>query len=193
MAVPPTSALLLAAALSLTPAAASAQSTSPKQPLSFAQPAAVGPPSSSVPQYQGSAQPRRDARWTTPAAPLRLLARFDLPAQPWLPGHRGIDLQTHVGQVVSAAGSGRVAFVGTVAGRPVLSIDHGQLRTTYEPVVSRLRVGQLVAAGDQVGTVGVGTGHCGDGGCVHFGLRRGAQYLDPLLLIGHTRARLRPW
>jgi murein DD-endopeptidase MepM/ murein hydrolase activator NlpD len=56
-----------------------------------------------------------------------------------------------------------------------------------------VRVGDRVRAGQSIGTVGTGTGHCGSGRCLHLGLRRGREYLDPLLLLGRTSARLRPW
>ncbi len=98
-----------------------------------------------------------------------------------------------MGQVVRAVGHGRVAFVGQVAGRGVVSLDHGGLRTTYEPVDPVVRLGDLVRTGEQIGTVSTGTGHCGSGRCLHLGLRREREYLDPLLLLGHTSARLRPW
>ena len=92
-----------------------------------------------------------------------------------------------------AAGDGRVAFVGTLAGRGVITIDHGDLRTTYEPVEAEVALGERVRAGESIGTVGTGTGHCGSGRCLHLGLRRGREYLDPMLLLGRTSARLRPW
>ncbi len=49
---------------------------------------------------------------------------FDPPEHNWLPGHRGVDLASHPGQTVLAAGDGIVVFAGTVAGKPVVSIDH---------------------------------------------------------------------
>jgi len=118
---------------------------------------------------------------------------FHPPAQRWLPGHRGVDLRTAPGQHVRAAGDGRVAFAGTLAGRGVVSVDHGALRTTYEPVDAQVVAGERVRAGETLGTVGTGTGHCGSGSCLHLGLRRGREYLDPLLLLRRASARLRPW
>ncbi len=112
------------------------------------------------------------------------MRHFDPPAQRWLPGHRGVDLRTSQGAPVRAAGDGRVAFAGTLAGRGVITIDHGDLRTTYEPVDALVAVGERVHAGETIGTVGTGTGHCGSGRCLHLGLRRGREYLDPMLLLG---------
>lgn len=111
---------------------------------------------------------------------------FDPPAQDWLPGHRGVDLAAPVGSSVRAAASGRVSVARTIAGRGVVTVVHGELRTTYEPVRASVRVGQQVEAGDVIGTVQAG--HC-DGGCLHFGLKRGDEYLDPL---GGSDVRLLP-
>ncbi|MFT4218413.1 MAG: peptidoglycan DD-metalloendopeptidase family protein [Micropruina sp.] len=111
---------------------------------------------------------------------------YDPPANDWLPGHRGVDLAAPVGTVVRAAASGRVSVAQVIAGRGVVTIVHGELRTTYEPVRASVRVGDQVAAGDPIGTVEAG--HC-DGGCLHFGLKRGDDYLDPL---GAVQVRLLP-
>jgi len=132
-------------------------------------------------------------RWRPPITPVTVVRRFDPPERRWLPGHRGVDLRASVGERVRAAGDGRVAFVGTLAGRGVITINHGDLRTTYEPVEALVRVGERVRAGQSIGTVGTGTGHCGSGRCLHLGLRRGREYLNPMLLLGRTSARLRPW
>ncbi|MFT3861609.1 peptidoglycan DD-metalloendopeptidase family protein [Micropruina sp.] len=102
---------------------------------------------------------------------------FDPPTEDWLPGHRGVDLAATAGSPVRAAAAGRVSVAQTIAGRGVVTIVHGDLRTTYEPVRASVRVGQQVRAGDVIGTVQAG--HCA-GGCLHFGLKRGDQYLDPL-------------
>ena len=113
---------------------------------------------------------------------------FDPPTVVWGSGHRGVDLVAQPGQAILAAASGVVAFVGSIAGKPVISIDHGGVRTTYEPVISTLRVGERVAFGQVIGVLGTG-GHCQ--GCLHWGLREGKNYLDPLLLVGGPGGRLR--
>jgi murein DD-endopeptidase MepM/ murein hydrolase activator NlpD len=131
--------------------------------------------------------------WRPPVTPVTVVRAFDPPAQRWLAGHRGVDLRTTLGARVRAAGAGRVAFAGVLAGRGVVTIDHGELRTTYEPVDPQVVPGQRVAAGETLGTIATGTGHCGTGRCLHLGLRRGRVYLDPMLLLGRSSARLRPW
>ncbi|HEV7709586.1 MAG TPA: M23 family metallopeptidase [Asanoa sp.] len=124
--------------------------------------------------------------------PLRVTRRFDGPPRPWLPGHRGVDLASAPGATVWAAGPGEVVFAGPVAGRSVVSIQHpGGLRTTYEPLTPVVRQGDQVAAGDPIGTLEAGHPGCPAAACLHWGLRRDAEYLDPLLLLGF-RVRLLP-
>ncbi|MGK4583198.1 M23 family metallopeptidase [Kitasatospora sp. HPMI-4] len=125
-----------------------------------------------------------------------LLRRFDAPPVRWAAGHRGVDLTASEGMTVRAAAPGVVSFSGMVAGRPVVTVTHPSsgtppLRTTYLPVTGSIPVGTSVAAGDAIGTVSPGTGHCATG-CLHWGLLRGKRYLDPLALFGDGRARLLP-
>ena len=73
-----------------------------------------------------------------------VVRRFDPPAQRWLSGHRGVDLDAQEGSTIFAAGAGTVAFAGRVAEKNVVSIDHGSLRTTYEPVTPLVSAGDIV-------------------------------------------------
>lgn len=112
---------------------------------------------------------------------------FEPPPRPWAAGHRGVDLAADRGSPVRAAAAGRVVFAGRVAGRGVVSIELAQpqappLRITYEPVDAMVTVGDSMAAGQLVGTVGPGPFHCPEG-CLHWGLLRGEEYLDPLSLM----------
>lgn len=129
-----------------------------------------------------------------PVAPARVVRRFDPPPQPWRPGHRGVDLSGSPGAVVRAAGAGTIVYAGDIAGRGVVSVAHpGGLRTTYEPVVVRgLSVGDSVAAGQELGALAPGHPGCPEPACLHWGLRRGGDYLDPLILLGLGRVRLLP-
>ena len=60
------------------------------------------------------------------------------------------------------------------------------LRSTFEPVTASVGRGDPVAAGDVVGTLAAGPGHCAPAGCVHWGVLRGDVYLDPLALLGQA-------
>jgi murein DD-endopeptidase MepM/ murein hydrolase activator NlpD len=128
-----------------------------------------------------------------PVPGLQVVRRFDPPPEPWLAGHRGVDLAAAEGAMVRAAGAGVIVFSGRVAGRGVVSVVHsGGLRTTYEPVASQRRVGDVVAAGEEIGRLARGHPGCPVAACLHWGLRRGADYLDPLSLLGLGRVRLLP-
>lgn len=132
--------------------------------------------------------------YTWPLNPRPQVVRtFDKPAQNWLPGHRGVDLAGAPGQVVLAAGAGIVVFVGTVGGKPVVSVDHdGGLRTTYEPVTATVVEGRRVERGSPIGVLEPGHPECAAAACLHWGLRRDREYLDPLGLIRATPIRLKP-
>ena len=123
----------------------------------------------------------------------RVVAPFVAPAGPYAPGHRGVDLSAAPAARVLAAAAGVVAFAGRVAGRGVVSVDHpGGLRTTYQPVDAAVHAGDAVASGAVLGLLTGAGGHCPPAACLHWGLRRGAAYLDPMALVGARRVRLLP-
>jgi murein DD-endopeptidase MepM/ murein hydrolase activator NlpD len=135
--------------------------------------------------------PARDGVW--PLAPRPPVAsRFDPPASRWGAGHRGVDLQGRAGQGVRTALAGTVTFAATLAGRGVVVVDHGGVRTTYEPVSASVHVGQHVGRGARIGTLQRASSHCFPGACLHWGLLRGETYLDPLTLVGGGPIRLLP-
>ncbi|MGC4867141.1 murein hydrolase activator EnvC family protein [Micromonospora sp. DT53] len=131
-------------------------------------------------------------RWPVDGPP-RPVRRFDPPPRPWLPGHRGVDLAAPSGAVVRSAGPGTVLFAGLVAGRQVVTVGHADgLRTTHEPVQPAVRQGQPVTAGAPLGELLPGHPGCPVETCLHWGLRRGEEYLDPLALLGLGPVRLLP-
>ena len=147
-------------------------------------PAAAGP---------APADPPAATSWTAPLpGDLAVTRPFEAPAHAYGPGHRGADLGAAAGTPVLAAGDGVVAFAGMVAGRPVVSIDHADgLRTTYEPVDPAVGAGQRVTRGSPIGVLVAGHAGCPVEACLHWGLRRGGEYLDPLMLLV-VRVRLLP-
>ncbi|MCL2423789.1 MAG: M23 family metallopeptidase, partial [Micrococcales bacterium] len=51
--------------------------------------------------------------------------------------------------------------------------------------VATVAVGDQVLPGDPVGVVVDSTAsHCSPTTCLHWGVRRGEQYIDPMLLLG---------
>ena len=117
---------------------------------------------------------------------------FDPPDSTWGPGHRGADLLGSPGQPVRTALGGVVSFTGVIAGRGVVVVDHGDTRTTYEPVDAVVAVGDAVRGGDRIGTLEAGPAHCPPRTCLHWGWIRGETYLDPLGLVGAGPVRLLP-
>jgi murein DD-endopeptidase MepM/ murein hydrolase activator NlpD len=142
---------------------------------------AVGAPADPVPAGVWPLQPR-------PA----VVRGFDPPDERWGSGHRGVDLAGSVGETVYAALAGRVVYAAPLAGRGVVVLDHGATRTTYEPVVALVRVGDTVARGQPIGRLELAGSHCFPQDCLHWGYKRGATYLDPLLLVGAGAVRLLP-
>ncbi|SDL66836.1 Peptidase family M23 [Nonomuraea maritima] len=131
-------------------------------------------------------------RWPLDGHP-RVLQRFAPPPEPWLAGHRGIDLAAPPKMPVVAAGAGTIRFAGAVGGRGVVTIDHPNgLRTTYLPVEPSVRQGQTVTPGTLLGVLATSKPHCHES-CLHWGLIRDGRYLDPLLLLGQVLTRLLPF
>lgn len=123
--------------------------------------------------------------------PARVLRGFEAPEQKWSPGHRGVDMALAVGSPVVAAEDGVVAFVGTVAGKPVVSISHADgVRTTYQPVHGAVKQGQEVREGQVIGRLGNPVdGYPG----LHWGaLIAKDTYIDPLTLLDMPVIRLKP-
>jgi murein DD-endopeptidase MepM/ murein hydrolase activator NlpD len=114
---------------------------------------------------------------------------FRAPGCQWCPGNRGLQYAVAAGTPVRAAAAGTVSFSGVVAGTSYVVVEHaaGGLRATYGGLAeTALHAGDVVAAGSVVGLAG------GDG--LHFGLRRGDEYVDPAPLLGRLveRPRLVP-
>jgi murein DD-endopeptidase MepM/ murein hydrolase activator NlpD len=131
-------------------------------------------------------------RWPLAGRP-EVMRRFEPPANPYGRGHRGVDLAGQPGAVVLAAAPGTVSFAGQVAGRGVVVVNHANgLRTTYEPVTATAARGAVVAAGSPIGILVAGHPGCRAPACLHWGLRRGDVYLDPLSILGLGRVRLLP-
>lgn len=125
--------------------------------------------------------PATDGAARVAPVPGSLVRRFDRPTHRYGPGHRGVDLSTTDGADVVSPAGGTVTFAGPVAGRPVVVITHRDgLRSSLEPVSAALPRGSSVSVGQVVGVVAAPDSykHCPDR-CVHWGLRRGDEYLDP--------------
>ncbi|ROS54782.1 murein hydrolase activator EnvC [Frigoribacterium sp. PhB24] len=142
----------------------------------------------SLPTGPASATPgasdAEGAVWAWPvASPHPVVRPFVGPPNPWSPGHRGIDIGTTEGSVVTAPDDGVVHFAGVVVDRPVLSIAHsGGVLSSFEPVVADVSTGDAVTRGQTVGVLDAG--HCADRPCLHLGARVDGEYVSPLVFLG---------
>ena len=191
------------ASASVVPVLAAIPSVSSAVPARTAASATVPDP---APPAVPDSRSRLTYGWPT-GVEAAVLRPFDAPAQAWLPGHRGVDLQSSVGAPVRSAADGVIAFAGSVAGRPLLSIDHADgIRTTYEPVAATVRAGDVVRRGDVVGALAADPRLDGaattdpdsvlaahGAGILHWGARIGKDtYVDPLSLLRPVVIRLLP-
>lgn len=144
------------------------------------------PPASAVPP---GATP--GASWPLSPRP-QIVRGFEPPPKPWLPGHRGLDLAGSPGQPVLSATAGTITYAGPLAGRGVVVVTTGPLRTTYEPVIPSARIGTTVTPGQQLGTLSTAGTHCPPRPCLHWGLRQATNYLNPLTLLSTRPVRLLP-
>lgn len=137
----------------------------------------------------GSGQ--HDAGWPWPVPGREVARHFDPPPEPWASGHRGIDIRTPVGTVVTSVADGTVHFAGTVVDRGVLSLDHGDwILTSYEPVRPLVQQGDSVSAGQPVAIVDAMHRDCG--ACLHFGVRVDDEYVNPMRFLHLERPVLLP-
>ena len=132
--------------------------------------------------------------WLDPPTVMNVAALFERPTSEWGPGHRGVDVWLGEGEDVHSPGAGVVTFAGRVAGRGIVVVVHPSgLRSTLEPVDTGLRAGAVVSRGEPVGTLELAGSHCAPRACLHWGVRRGNEYLDPLdVLRGSGPIRLLP-
>jgi murein DD-endopeptidase MepM/ murein hydrolase activator NlpD len=121
--------------------------------------------------------------WTWPVFGMRSVMRpFVAPPTRYGAGHRGVDLAAPGdGSPVVAPTSGVVHFAGRVVDRGVVTIRAGQLLVTVEPVTASVATGDVIRAGEPVGTLELG--HCAEA-CVHVGVREAGEYVSPMLWLG---------
>lgn len=127
-----------------------------------------------------------DWEWPVGKSP-DVMRNFDKPPEPWLSGHRGVDLAAAGDEQIRSPADGKVTFAGWVVDRPVLTIEHPSgLRSSLEAVKTNLSEGDLVSSGEVVGHISK-PWHCGDKACLHWGVRRGEEYVNPLQFVTDMR------
>ncbi|HET8930866.1 MAG TPA: M23 family metallopeptidase [Acidimicrobiales bacterium] len=102
---------------------------------------------------------------------------FRPPAEPWLPGNRGLTFATTPGRQVLAVTPGVVRFAGPIAGQWYVTVRRDDGRdVTYSFLSSvDVAVGDVVAEGDPLGRTGPVA--------FQLGYRDGTTYLDPTELV----------
>jgi hypothetical protein len=134
------------------------------------------------------------SNWVTPVPAMEIIKAFDPPDEPWLKGHRGIDVLAVEDEPLRAPTTGSIRFAGTVAGSATVSVrtDSGHV-LTFQPATSPMEKGERFSAGEQIGTVGSG-GHC-ERSCLHIGAWPAStdqRYTDPGKLFGQEQSVLLP-
>ncbi len=132
--------------------------------------------------------------WTTPIPAMEIIGAFDLPDEPWLKGHRGIDVLAVENEPLRAPTAGTIRFAGSVAGMDTLSIltESGHV-LSFQPASTSMRKGEAFSAGERIGAVGAG-GHC-ERSCLHIGAwpaETDQRYVDPAKLFGQEQSVLLP-
>jgi Peptidase family M23/Alpha/beta hydrolase of unknown function (DUF915) len=125
----------------------------------------------------------QEAAWIPPVDGAVMRA-FVAPIAEYATGHRGVDFAAAAGTTVRASNDGTVSFAGDVAGALHVVVAHeGGIRTSYSFLASAdVQVGQHVSRGQVIGRAG-GTGDGHGAGVLHFGVRIGDRYVDPMLLF----------
>ena len=122
-----------------------------------------------------------------PPVEAAIVDQFRAPPCVWCAGNRGLEYAIDGTTEVVAAASGRVEFVGTVAGvrYVVVRLSNGWRHTYGQLRSTSLDTGDIVLAG---GAIGRATDR------FFFGLRIGDDYADPAPFLGvlRTRPRLVP-
>ena len=123
------------------------------------------------------------AEWIPPVDGV-VVRTFVAPIAEYAAGHRGVDFAAAAGTPVRASNDGTVSFAGDVAGALHVVVAHeGGIRTSYSFLSSAdVRAGQPVHRGQILGRAG-GTGDGHGASVLHFGVRIGDRYVDPMLLF----------
>jgi murein DD-endopeptidase MepM/ murein hydrolase activator NlpD len=145
-------------------------------------------------------QQQTSTDWQLPfAAPHPLVRPYLQPTSDYSAGHRGIDLEAHIGETVYAPADGVVRFAGKIVNRAVISLNHqADLLSEFEPVCSSLKAGERIKKGDSIGVLctpdATYVPHCQSVSCLHFSIRAAGEYFSRQKLIGGLNpSRLLPY
>jgi hypothetical protein len=141
-------------------------------------------------QQVSDAKADEQAPWVaTLDAPIHLVRPYLQPNSDYSAGHRGVDFEVSIGQPIYSPVDAEVHFNHFLVNRPVLSLvaESGDL-IEFEPACSSLAVGEVVKAGQAIGSVCSALSnykqHCLEISCLHFSLRTEKGYLSPMVRYG---------
>lgn len=122
-----------------------------------------------------------------------IIREFDGPAQPWMAGHRGIDISVSKSHEIIAPTDAVISFSGLVGGKSVVSLEVDGYTLTFEPARTQLQVGAQVQRRQKFAAVSGDSDHCADT-CVHWGVKRTStrDYVDPQRFLTPQHIRLVP-
>lgn len=127
--------------------------------------------------------------WATPIPDFNSRHSWDyqLPANEYGAGHRGIDLEMKPGEEIRAPFDGVVSFVGKVVDRKLITLHSlTGYKASFEPVCSSWSEGDFVREQEVLGWACPAEPdyeqHCAN--CIHFSVRSEKGYLNPLLFVG---------
>jgi murein DD-endopeptidase MepM/ murein hydrolase activator NlpD len=120
--------------------------------------------------------------WPTLKKPPKILREFDHETIDYLPGHRGVDLSAHVGEIVFAPASGVITLNKWVFTRNVVLILHsGGYLSTLESVKGFFSEGTPVIKGEPIGIITPEQIHTPNS--LYWGVRYAGFYVNPVALI----------
>ncbi len=129
--------------------------------------------------------------WVPPVQPMIIERFFEPPPAPYSAGNRGVDIETYPGAPVRSPQDGIVFFSGKIANVGIVSINHDNLKTTFQPIKPIVKAGQFVRRNQIIGYVSEAGSHCEPRTCLHWGLVEEKRYLNPLSVL-NSKARLLP-
>ncbi|GAA1745924.1 M23 family metallopeptidase [Rothia terrae] len=133
-----------------------------------------------------SASADTSPHWQSPVGdPYSVERHFKKPPKKWNAGHRGVDFSATASTKVVAPEAGTISFSGKVVDRTVITITHPDgKKSSFEPVTNPLPIGTKVTKGQPIAAIDASQHHCPSLTlCVHWGVRKGDEYINPWLLI----------
>lgn len=129
--------------------------------------------------------------WVPPVQPMIIERFFEPPPTAYSAGNRGVDIETYPGAPIRSPQDGIVFFSGKLGNVGIVSINHNNLKSTFQPLEPIIKSGQFVSRNQIIGYVSDAGSHCIPRTCLHWGLIEEKRYLNPLSVLT-PKTRLLP-